>query len=493
MNTGEKNVKGRTIYRGPRGGMYVVTSGGSKLSKFTRAPPPPAPVPTSPNVPGFTKTNYVNIYKKVSSGRYYLKNAAGKLHAIGMTRPVRHKSTGITASIKEHIKPTATATPRRRKTAPAPAPTHAPVLMSPVEKLPSPSPRPVITTAERNRRLAEIRRRLEAIREGIRAAKPKTRKNVEAKLRLAYWRVRARRSSTRDSLAGAPHRRLAVRFKHWTAAVPRSRARTAERTVDFPVYTGTNPLINSGGVVAMHERDFDLDWFRRQSEYISKLSDYDFWTVQAHTNRSHSWIGPYTYRKNIPTFRALGSSVHITPLWPQVRKMILGGKYDAHGWVNDFKRETNEKNRYDLYTRHVSSLPSAVKQQALDMYIKDLKRIITGAPKTKKKMILYRGTGFDIFQGTTGHWYKLKSFCSAAYNVSWSAGYGHMMHRITVLPGTPVLLAACTNQWAHSGEYEVMVNIDTQYLIRSRGVKRHSYYDGRKQGNFTVTDVIIAK
>lgn len=41
-NTGKKNTKGRTIYRGPRGGEYVL-SGTKKIRKFTRAPAPPPP------------------------------------------------------------------------------------------------------------------------------------------------------------------------------------------------------------------------------------------------------------------------------------------------------------------------------------------------------------------------------------------------------------------------------------------------------------------
>jgi hypothetical protein len=39
-----------------------------------------------------------------------------------------------------------------------------------------------------------------------------------------------------------------------------------------------------------------------------------------------------------------------------------------------------------------------------------------------------------------------------------------------------------------------MVNLDTQYLIRGRGVLRHVYYNGRRMyPDARVTDVIIAK
>jgi hypothetical protein len=360
--------------------------------------------------------------------------------------------------------------------------------------LPTPSPRPVIATAERNRRLAEIRARLNAIKAKRLANMPKTRKNVEQKLRLAVLRARARRNRGRNSLAGVPTKTIKIGFWHAPARVPR--ASLSARDVTLKVYTGSNPLIDSGGVVAMQEKDFDIEWFKRQNTYISKLSDYDFWTVQAHTNRSHSWIGPYTYRGTIPRFDELGSSIHIKPLWPQIRKMILNGTYrDDEQWVKDFKSETDEKKRYDMYSRNINRAPNSVKKMALEMYKKDLKRIIAGAPKAKKKMILYRGSSFNIFHGTKGHWFKLRSFCSAAYNVDWATGYGSSAFtRITVLPGSPVLLVAGTNQWDRSGEYEVMVNIDTQYLIRARGVKRHLYKtNGSRDNYYRVTDVIIAK
>ena len=38
MNTGQKNAYGRTIYRGPRGGEYVLAADGRKIRTFRRAP-----------------------------------------------------------------------------------------------------------------------------------------------------------------------------------------------------------------------------------------------------------------------------------------------------------------------------------------------------------------------------------------------------------------------------------------------------------------------
>lgn len=478
---------------------YVINSRtgvNNRLEEHLRREKGKAPVTTTVGTPivGYTKTSYTDmngrsIYKKNSSGRYYVAlkfrdGTARILHSVSKSESVTNRTTGITNTIAGHT---------RRPLAATAAPPRVRNISS--EKLPTPSPRVVITTAERNRRLAEIRARLNALRAKRIAEMPKKRKNIENKLRLAYWRTRARVSTTRDSLQGVPTKTISFDLCHAPATVPRTPCKI--RDINLEVYTGSNPLIDSGGVVAMQEKDFDPEWFKRQNMYISKLSDYDFWTVQAHTNRSHTWIGPYTYKGIIPRFDELGDSdEHIRPLWPQIRKMILNGTYpDTEKWVKDFKNTVNEYERYNLYSRNIMKLPDAVKKTALEMYKKDLKRIIAGAPKSKKKMILYRGSYFDIFKGTTGHWHKLKSFCSAAYNIKHASDYGSSFTRVTVLPGTPVLLVAGTNQWNYAGEYEVMVNIDTQYLIRSRRVKRHVYYQKRRldYGNFTVTDVTITK
>jgi len=538
MNTGKRNAPlGRIVYRGPKGGEYVLDVHGRKIYKFKLAP-----APTVPDIPGFTKTRFTNstsglpIYRKESSGRYYVdgktritkthtvKNASGvtktlenhlKVTAVapaaptltGFTktfftnigRPVYRKdssgryyvnkktitlnrevrnSSGTLKTLREHL-----GSSKKKKKSPVPV--VVPASVNGVMRMPTPSPRPVITSAERNRRLAEIRDRLNAIRVMRAAMIPRTRANVEARLREV---VRRRR---RAATLSARSKTIRIDFCHAPASVPR-RGCTSRR-VDLTVYTSPQPLIESGAVVAMQESDFDLEWFKRQDKYISKLSDYDFWTVQAHTNRSHSWIGPYTYEGRVPTFNALGGYIHITPLWPQLRKLILNGTYrDDEQWVKNFKQETDEKKRYALVTNNLRRVPTRVKRMALDLYKSDLKRIIAHAPRSKKKMILYRGTNFDLFKGTRGHWHKLRSFCSAAYNVSHALGYGSLLQRITVLPGTPVLCVAGTNQWNSSGEYEVMVNLDTQYLIRGRNVKKNVYteYSAR---TLRVTDITIAK
>lgn len=451
MNTTEKNTLGRTIYKGPRGGLYVLGPTGSKIRTFKKAParsPPPAPPAPPKNTLGRV------IHTGVRGGRYVLDG----------TRKI-YKFTPAAATGG----PVVTAPPRRR---------------SPGTRSP--------TSAERNARLLEIRRRLNNLRRERLARVPAGRANVNRRLRNVLGRVRERIA---PRVLTGPVTTMDVEFCHSVASVPRKPCR--RRKVRVRIHE--SPLINSGLVVSTRRKDIDQEWITRQEKYIKQLNDYDFWTAQAHTNRSHAWIGPYLYESgrvhNMPG-RSHGSTAHMSPLWPQVRKLILDGTFapaPGRPWVQTFLNTTSESDRYKLYDRERNNVPEVIRRRALDMYRADLKRIIGQAPRSKKTMVIYRGTGIDIFKGSTSHWHTLKSFCSAAYDLQWALKYeSGYIQRITILPGTPVLFVAGMNQWDQSGEYEIMVNVDTKYLIRYRNVKR-SVYSVTRTRKIKITDVTIAK
>lgn len=457
MNTTEKNTLGRTIYKGPRGGLYVLGPTGSKIRTFKKASvavppsPPPAPVRVSPPKNTLGRV----IHTGVRGGRYVLEG----------TRKI-YKFT--------------------------PAATNG----GPVPRRRSPGTRSP-TSAERNARLVEIRRRLNNLRRERLARVPAGRANVDRRLRNVLGRVRERIA---PRVLTGPVTTMDVEFCHSVASVPRRPCRRRKVRVRFH----DSPLINSGLVVSTRRKDIDQEWITRQDKYIKQLNDYDFWTAQAHTNRSHAWIGPYLYESgrvrmhNLPG-KSWGSTPHMTPLWPQIRKLILDGTFapaSGRTWVQTFLNMTSESDRYKLYDRERNNVPEVIRRRALDMYHADLKRIIERAPRSKKTMVIYRGTGFDIFKGSTSHWHTLKSFCSAAYDLSWALRYEQgYIQRITILPGTPVLFVAGMNQWDHSGEYEIMVNVDTKYLIRYRNVKRavDAIDHSSRTRKIKITDVTIAR
>ena len=535
MNTGDKNIKGRAILKGPKGGLYVLGPSGTKLRTFTKAPR--VATPPAPSELNLAKA-HMNTLKTAVARKAYVRTRSTNMSAPNWVALGRYKNT-------LNYRASAARAAKKAGGAPAPAAAPAPRVATPpmtaaliaaiahISKLKTPAgrarhvasmrtklsaanfavlerraanmgvtaapaaaaPRPVaatarITTAERNVRLAAIRARLNAMRAAKLAAMPKRRANVDKRLKNVLAGVRARLRGNNPTTST-----MTVPFCHAPASVPRKPCKM--RRANINVYN--SPMVADGTMLATRASDIDLDWFKRQDAYVKNLSDYDFWTAQAHTNRSHSWIGPFLYRRNVPSYLPGTSGKHIAPLWPQVRKMILDGTYTVRGtdrwrdaWVDDFRRKTSEKDRYELFCNNAGQLTSDVKRVALNMYRDDLKRIIAVAPKSRKKMILYRGASFDIFRSTRGYWHRLESFCSAAYDLRHALGYeGGTMQRITVLPGTPVLLVAGMNQWGYEGEYEIMVNFGTRYLIRGRGVKR-IVWTGHRQA-IRVTDVTIAK
>ena len=536
MNTGDKNIKGRIIFKGPKGGLYVIGPSGTKLRTFTKATAAAAPRVATPPTrsalnlakehmntlktavarkayvrlrsTNMTERNWVALSSYKAALNYRASAARAAKKAGGTAEPPRVATPPMSDTLRFAINKLSTfKTPAGRKRFVASMRTKLSAAnfailerraanMGVTATATAAAPRTTIaatariTTAERNVRLAAIRARLNAMRAVKLAAMPKRRANVEKRLKNVLAGVRARLSGNRPTSSA-----VTIPFCHAPASVPRKPCKIRKATIS--VYN--SPLVDDGTMLATRASDIDGDWFKRQDAYVKNLSDYDFWTAQAHTNRSHSWIGPFLYRGTIPSHLPGTGGRHIAPLWPQVRKMILDGTYTVRGtdrwrdaWIEDFKRMTSEKSRYELFCRKTNQLTTDVMRKALNMYRDDLKRIIAGAPKSRKKMILYRGASFDIFRNITGHWHNLESFCSAAYDLKHALAYeGGTMQRITVLPGTPVLFVAGMNQWDKNGEYEIMVNMGTKYLIRGRGVKR-IIWTGHKLMT-RVTDVTIAK
>jgi len=97
MNTGQKNVYGRTIYRGPRGGEYVLAADGRKIRTFRRA----EPVPTGPGNTGQRNTLGRVIYRGPRGGEYVLGAGGRKIRTFARApAPVAAPAPAPTAADK---------------------------------------------------------------------------------------------------------------------------------------------------------------------------------------------------------------------------------------------------------------------------------------------------------------------------------------------------------------------------------------------------------
>ena len=78
MNTGQKNTHGRTIYRGPRGGEYVLGPTGQKIRSFKKvsgAAAAPAAVPAASSALNNAKA-HMNTLKTMKARKDYLRTRA---------------------------------------------------------------------------------------------------------------------------------------------------------------------------------------------------------------------------------------------------------------------------------------------------------------------------------------------------------------------------------------------------------------------------------
>ena len=90
-NTGNRNTSGRVIYRGPRGGEYVIGAGGRKIRSFTRAPAAAAapPARTALN----NAKAHMNTLKTIKERKDYLRSRAGNLTLANWTALDKYKNT----------------------------------------------------------------------------------------------------------------------------------------------------------------------------------------------------------------------------------------------------------------------------------------------------------------------------------------------------------------------------------------------------------------
>ena len=88
-NTGNKNTKGRTIYRGPRGGEYVL-NGTRKIRTFTRATAAAAAPPPVRSALNNAKA-HMNTLPSVAARKAYLRSRAGNMNSANWHALNRHK------------------------------------------------------------------------------------------------------------------------------------------------------------------------------------------------------------------------------------------------------------------------------------------------------------------------------------------------------------------------------------------------------------------
>lgn len=403
------NAKGRSIYKGPKGGLYVIEKG-KKLYKFPKAATPEPVLRVSPDLE-------VN-----AKGRKIFKGAKGGLYVIEKGKKL-YKFSKIIPGTRVPKKP---------------------------ERIVSPGKKPVLTP----------------------------RKKFEFKNRFLKLAMNVKKRKTFPNTKGFTRKPLKFTIKRFQTVDPTKKRRIVNKTVSVKVPVDGSQLsdwIKNGTVLGVSEDTLPMQsWFDAQGKYLQSLNDYDLYTAMSYTVRSHEWIGPYMSRKH--EYSMFGFSLpsgHTTPLYSQIMKMCEMDEYKNTHWA---KKLIAKKGDYMTYRDMLNNIPYKDVYAAMDMYVQDLKRIVKNAPPLPRTMYVYRGLGRNMFQGKLGAVHVLDQFASTAY-VPQRAYASDNYLRIKLLKGTRVLLLQCLNQWGSSnnGEFEVLVNKDSHYIIRKRYLKRYAY------------------
>lgn len=230
-------------------------------------------------------------------------------------------------------------------------------------------------------------------------------------------------------------------------------------------------------------------WIDAQVNYIKNLNEYDFFTAMAFTNRSHRWISPYLYSGNLNNveFTKNNGSV-VPPLYPQIRSLVFSKRIVTVEDMALLQRIFNK-------SFNIKSLNENFLKLAYKLYVQDLHRIIKNAPPLPRTMVVYRGLDTDVFKTGMNPVQTMKAFASASYvpnNVYGSSDY----MKITLPRGSRVLLLQCLNSWLNSkqkpkGEYEVLLNIGTKYVITKRNLLRPVVNSNKQVRMRHVTDVKV--
>lgn len=416
------NSKGRTIHRGLRGGFYVIDSKGKKIYKKIKGgilPVVPPPPPTSS--PGSVNNKGRKIRKGPRGGFYVLDDKGKKVYKF-----------------------------KRRTPAPAPAPA------------PAPPPAP---------------------------ARPKSlQTKVKQKLLNILRNVRKRRTSPKTNNFAT--KTVKRHFRKFVSIDPETKGRLNTKEVDISIRVPDGPsqlgdLIKNGTILGVTEDTLPMqEWLDAQSRYLSSLSKEDLFTAMSYTVRSHQWIGPWIRgEKYMISFTKPHNFT--APLYSQIMKLARTPQYTNEQWAQMLLL-TPDNQRFATYINMLgysgmyfpNKIPKKIIDEAMQMYIKDLQRIIKHAPPLPKTIYVYRGLSRNILANKIGTKHVFGEFSSAGY-VPQRVYAGNNYMRMKLLKGVRVLLLQGLNHWNKTGEYEILINKDSHYVVTKRYLDRYAYNEER--------------
>lgn len=235
-----------------------------------------------------------------------------------------------------------------------------------------------------------------------------------------------------------------------------------------------------------HDIDVDLEWFHKMDQYIINLSSYDAFTILGYSNMSHLYINRYlrdkaTYKKTLyGSMKSYSYTNSYFPFYIQMFKLLNKLKLEkdieytigsqrkkASEWL-EWCKEKNPKECYDKIVAIMHSFPYSFMKDVMELFQKDLSRIIQSSPPLEKELVVYRGVADDYFmRNSKNKYYKNETFLSCSLDPYHSYGYMRdktcCFKRIVLLPGMRGLFISGIS--CYPREMEILVDVGTTMFI----------------------------
>jgi hypothetical protein len=317
-------------------------------------------------------------------------------------------------------------------------------------------------------------------------------------------------------------------------------------------YNNYNKSISLNVFDPESEYAVDTEWFADMNNYIESLSKEDMFTVLGYTMHGDKLVnnylrGQFDYREFYPSLgdTATTWTSSYMPLFFQAKHVIhddkfIPKKYVYHNHVVQLL-ETPPNVRYDkrltkkplrvndlleLLHNH-KDLPNSSIYMALascgwnlernfwnesiEMFSKDLNRIIKKSPALKRRMVVFRGVKDDYYlKGSKNFFYKNSGFVSTSLSHRLANGFMNnddikdnticCLKRIVLLPGTHVLFISGLSRFPN--EMEILMSTDSVYVIKNAKRTLPSYNNeiskindvcGENLYKLLMTDIIVVK
>ena len=256
-------------------------------------------------------------------------------------------------------------------------------------------------------------------------------------------------------------------------------------------------------ILATQSEAIDIDWINAQNEYISKLPKRDILTA----------IG-YTYTGDVVLNSYLKGTFDIVKYQEELNKEVrlkyssrhkiwLKRIYPFFTQIVDVVYKDSDYG-YESYLEClglIQTLPVEKWYEVFEMYKLDMQRIIAGAPTNKKQIVVWRGVKekrlHDYKENSNDVYNLVDQFSSTTLNLNVArdfTGYRDdnkitcCLLQINILPGIHSLFMIGLSYLKE--EYEILLNINTQYLIKENKVINTS---NSRPTLTAITKVVVVK